>query len=83
MTNSVVNQGAIILGTVDGSIISNEVFIEVGAVVKYSVIMPGVTVGRNAFINKAIVANDLIVPDDMQINVAGEKVLLVHEGVVK
>ena len=83
VTNSVVNQGAIILGTVDGSIISNEVFIEVGAVVKDSVIMPGVTVGRNAFINKAIVANDLIVPDDMQINVAGEKVLLVHEGVVK
>jgi len=83
VTNSIVNQGAIILGQVDGSIISNEVFIEVGAVVKDSVIMPGVTVGRNAYVNKAIVANDLALPNDSRYNEEGEKVLLIHEGVVQ
>jgi glucose-1-phosphate adenylyltransferase len=83
VTNSIVNQGAIILGEVEGSIISNEVFIEVGAVVKDSVIMPGVTVGRNAYVNKAIVANDLELPEHSKYNEAGEKVLLIHEGVVQ
>ncbi len=80
VTNSVVNQGAIILGEVDSSIISNEVFIENGAKVSNSVIMPGVTIGRNVIINKAIVINDIEIADNSVINLAGEKVLLVHKG---
>ena len=43
---SIVNQGAIILGSVEGSIISNEAFVELGAFVKDSVIMPGVVIGK-------------------------------------
>jgi len=61
VTNSVVNQGAIILGEVDHSIISNEVYIENGARVTNSVIMPGVIVGRNVVINKAIVIKSMII----------------------
>lgn len=83
VTNSVVNQGAIILGEVDHSIISNEVFIENGARVTNSVIMPGVNVGRNVVINKAIVINDITIEDDTIINPEGEKVVLVHQGGVK
>jgi ADP-glucose pyrophosphorylase len=45
--------------------------------------MPGVTVGRNAYVNKAIVANDLELPEHSKYNEAGEKVLLIHEGVVQ
>ncbi len=81
--HSIVNQGAIILGSVEGSIISNEAFIENGAFVKDSVIMPGVVIGRNAVINKAIVVNDLVVADDVRINEGGERVVLVHKGGVK
>lgn len=83
VTNSVVNQGAIILGQVDHSIISNEVFIDSGAKVTNSVIMPGVTIGRDAVVNKAIVINDVHVQDESQINLEGEKVVLVHQGGVK
>lgn len=83
VTNSVVNQGAIILGDVDSSIISNEVFIENGARVTDSVIMPGVVVGRNVRIHKAIVINDIEIADDTVINESGDKVVLVHKGGVR
>lgn len=80
---SIVNQGAIILGSVEGSIISNEAFVELGAFVKDSVIMPGVVIGKNAYVNKAIVVDDLVVADDVRINEGGERVVLVHKGGVK
>ena len=82
-TNSGVNQGAIILGEVDHSIISNEVTIESGARITNSVIMPGVTVGSNARINKAIVMSDLQIDENTIINPDGDRVVLVHQGGVK
>ncbi|HZJ89405.1 MAG TPA: glucose-1-phosphate adenylyltransferase [Bacilli bacterium] len=77
--NSIVNQGAIVLGSVEGSIISNEVIIEQGAKITNSVIMPHVTIGEGAEINNAIVINDTVVKKGAKINLNTNKIVLVHE----
>jgi glucose-1-phosphate adenylyltransferase len=64
IVNSMVNQGAIILGHVEHSVIFNEVVIEEGAHVSDSVIMPGVTVKKGARVHTAIVASDVVVAPD-------------------
>lgn len=77
--NSIVNQGAIVLGSVEQSIISNEVIIEQGAKVTNSVIMPHVTIKKGAEINNAIVINDLEIAEGRKINVDSDKIVLVHK----
>lgn len=61
ISDSLVNQGAVILGKVSKSVISNEVTIEKGAVVESSVVMPGATIEKNAVVRNAVIAPDSIV----------------------
>ncbi len=77
--NSIVNQGAIILGHVANSVISNEVIVGQGAKITNSVIMPHVTIGKDVVINNAIVINDLEIEDGRTINENSDKIVLVHK----
>jgi glucose-1-phosphate adenylyltransferase len=54
--DSLVNQGAIIFGTVEHSIIFHDVVIEEGAIVKDSVIMPGAIVKKDVILERTVVA---------------------------
>ncbi len=74
--DSIVNQGAIILGKVNHSVIFNETLIGKGSIITDSVIMPGAQIGQNCRINKAIIGNNAIVPDNTDVNVKGEDVCL-------
>lgn len=67
ISDSLVNQGAVILGKVKKSIISNEVYIEKGAVVENSVVMPGVYIHKNAKVYNAVVAPDSVVFESDQV----------------
>lgn len=75
--NSLINQGAVILGEVERCVISNEVVVAEGAVVKNSVLMPGVKIRANAKVNNAIVAPETTVSQGEEINLNGEEVVLV------
>jgi len=75
--DSIVNQGAIILGEVHHCVIFNEVLIEEGAVVKNAVIMPGAMIGKNAVVDRAIVAGGTSIEENRQVNVNGVKIVLV------
>ena len=55
LINSAVTDGCNIYGTVDHSVLSNSVTVEKGAVVRDSILMPGVTVQAGAFLDKCIV----------------------------
>lgn len=55
VNESIINQGAIVLGEVEKSIISNEVFVGEDAVVRHSVIMPNVVIPEAVNIEYAIV----------------------------
>lgn len=75
--HSIANQGAIILGSVDSCVVSNEVIIEEGAVCTRSVIMAGACIKKGAKIHNCIIAPDTIVKENEKINLAGKDVLLV------
>ncbi len=76
---SLINQGAIVLGKVVHSVISNETLIEEGAEVYNSVIMPGAIIRKGARIYRAIVANNVEVESDRVINENGTKTVLVSK----
>lgn len=75
--NSLINQGAIILGEVERCVISNEVVVAEGAIVKNSVLMPGVKIRANAKVDNAIVAPETTISQGEEINLDGEEVILV------
>lgn len=80
---SIANQGAIILGSVDSCVISNEVIIEEGAQCTRCVIMAGARIKKGAKIHNAIVAPDAIVGEKQEINLGKTDVILVSGGSYK
>lgn len=83
ITDSLVNQGAVVLGKVDHSVISNEVWIEEGAEIKNSVLMTGVTVGKNAKVINALVAPNATILDGEHCGDENQKVVLIANRKVK
>lgn len=55
---SIISEGASIYGTVSHSVLGPSVLVEEGAVVRDSILMRGVKIGKNARIEKAIVAEN-------------------------
>lgn len=75
--NSMVNQGAIIIGKVRHSVISNEALVEEDAEVIDSVLMPGAIVRKGARVYKAIIAPYVEVEENRVVNENGEKPVLI------
>ena len=65
--DSLVNQGALIFGKVNHSVISNEVYIERGAVVENSVVMAGAEICKGAVVRNAVIGPGAFVKNDMKI----------------
>ena len=76
VTDSLVNQGALIYGTVKHSVISNEVYIERGAVVEDSVIMAGAEICKGAVVKKAVIGEGAYVKPDMKIEGKDDEIAL-------
>ena len=53
--NSLVNEGCIVHGKTENSILSNGVYVGKNSIVKDSVIMPNVKIGDNVVIERAII----------------------------
>lgn len=65
--NAMITDGCYVAGKVDHSILSKNVKIGKGSVVKDSIIMPNTVIGENCYIEKAIVGEDAILYDDARI----------------
>ncbi|MGI6644381.1 MAG: glucose-1-phosphate adenylyltransferase [Bacilli bacterium] len=79
VTRSIVNQGAIILGNVNHSVISNEVLIEEDCEIESCVVMPGVTIRRGSKIKNAIIAPDIEIEKRRIENQDGDHIVLIYE----
>lgn len=64
VVRSIVNQGSVINGHVENSVLFTNVIIEEGAVVKDSVIMPNAVIGKNARIERVIIASDIEISEN-------------------
>ncbi|MEY8292505.1 glucose-1-phosphate adenylyltransferase [Carnobacteriaceae bacterium 52-44] len=78
--NAMITDGCYVAGTIDHSILSNNVKIGRGSVVKDSVIMPNTVIGENCYIEKAIIGEDAylydgarLVGEDKNIAVVGNE----------
>ena len=80
---SIANQGAIILGSVDGCVISSDAIIEEEAECTNCVIMTGARVKIGAKIHNAIIAPNVVVNEREEINLNSDKVVLISKGGIK
>lgn len=75
LKNSICNQGAIILGQVNNSLIFNEVEIHGGSSVKYSVVMPNVIIEEGCEIAYAVIGPEQVIK-------AGTKIIGTKDNIV-
>lgn len=67
VSRSIVNEGCIVHGEVERSVLFYGVTIQEGTVIKDSIIMPNVKIGANVSIYKAIIGEGTVIKDGIQI----------------
>lgn len=75
--NSLVTQGCVVNGTVEGSVLFNNVNVGEGAQVVDSVLMPGVLIEEGAVVKKAIIDEGVVVKAGTVVNEEAKEVALV------
>lgn len=78
--NSLITQGCLVNGTVEGSVLFNNVNVGEGAKVIDSVLMPGVLVEEGAEVYKAIVDEGVVIRAKSKINEEAKEVTLVSDN---
>ncbi len=79
VVDSMINQGCKIEGTVIHSVVFGDVKIAKGAVVKNSVLLPGVEIGENATIDHVIINNDVKISANTNLNKGKKTIALISE----
>ncbi|WP_419958235.1 glucose-1-phosphate adenylyltransferase [Psychrobacillus psychrotolerans] len=80
VTQSLVNEGCLVFGNVDHSVLSYNVQVGSGSNVKNSVIMPNVKIGNNVIIEKAIIGSGTIIEDGAIISDTKKGLILIGEN---
>jgi ADP-glucose pyrophosphorylase len=75
--NSIVNQGAVILGDCDACVISSDVLVEKGAKCDHTVIMSGAVIKEGAVVHNAIVGPNAVIEKDEKVTVDSDTIVLV------
>lgn len=70
--NSLINEGCMVFGKVEHSVLFYGVRVGEGSIVKDSVIMPGVKIGKNAVIRKAIIGEGTTIADGCLVGGEGD-----------
>lgn len=84
VTDSFVNDGCVIMGSVNHSVLFQGVTVGKNTVIKNSVLMPDCVIGENVFIENAIVPSGLEIPDGTVIcpDTNSEEILLVTDDII-
>lgn len=85
VTESLVNEGCVVYGTILHSVLFQGVTVGQHSFLKNTVVMPDAVIGNNVYIENAIVPSGLVVPDGMVIRSDKdiEEVILVTEELVE
>lgn len=79
ISNSIVNQGAIILGNIDHCVVSSDVLVSSDSKLTNCVVMSGSQIGAKAVIHNAIIAPNTIIDEGREINVKGDEIVLISK----
>lgn len=66
---SLINEGSVILGEIQSSVLFHGVYVGPGTIVKDSIIMPNVKIGSNVIVNKSIICEGTTLGDYCRIGV--------------
>lgn len=81
---SLVNEGCVIEGKVEKSVLFQGVKVHKGAWIKESVVMPDAVIGNNVVIERAIVPQNITIPDGTVIrSKENEDIILINEDMLK
>ncbi|MDX1807023.1 MAG: glucose-1-phosphate adenylyltransferase [Paenisporosarcina sp.] len=80
VTQSLVNEGCLVFGKVEHSVLSYNVQVGSGSTIKDSVIMPNVKIGNNVIIEKAIIGSGTIIEDGAVIRDSEQGLTLIGEN---
>ncbi|WP_281069395.1 glucose-1-phosphate adenylyltransferase [Paenibacillus shirakamiensis] len=69
IVNSIVNEGCVVYGSVNHSVLFYGIEVGEGSEITDSVIMPNVKIGKNVRIHKAIIQEDMVIEDNTEIGV--------------
>ncbi|MDQ0195196.1 glucose-1-phosphate adenylyltransferase [Paenibacillus wynnii] len=72
VSSCIVNEGCIVHGEVNHSVLFYGVEVGEGSVITDSVIMPKVKIGKNVRIHKAIISENIVIEDNMDIGIERE-----------
>ncbi|MCL6603276.1 MAG: glucose-1-phosphate adenylyltransferase [Paenibacillus sp.] len=72
VSSCIVNEGCIVHGEVNHSVLFYGVEVGEGSVITDSVIMPKVKIGKNVRIHKAIISENMVIEDNMDIGIERE-----------
>ncbi|WP_170242616.1 glucose-1-phosphate adenylyltransferase [Streptococcus suis] len=78
-----IDKGAIIDGAIEHSVISNDVQVNVDAVVKNSVLLPGAIIGEGVELDYVIVAENVKIADGVKLAGEPDNILLIDKNVNK
>ncbi|MCP3762404.1 glucose-1-phosphate adenylyltransferase [Domibacillus sp. A3M-37] len=78
--HSLVNEGCVIDGSIEQSVMFQGVEVEEDTIIKECVVMPNARIGRGSFLERAIVMSDLEVPENTVIRNNSDDILLITES---
>ena len=76
---SLIADGCSVLGSVEKTVLSHKVDVGEGSIVKDSVIMPNVKIGKNVIIEKAMVAEGAVIKDNAVIKSDSDEITVISE----
>lgn len=76
---ALIADGCSVLGTVENTVLSHKVDVGEGSIIRDSVIMPNVTIGKNVLIEKAMIAEGAIINDNVVIKSNTNEISVVSE----
>lgn len=82
---SLINEGCTVKGEIEESVLFQGVTVEEGAIVKETVVMPNAVIGKNSYIEKAIVPSGKSIPEGTVITAKGDydEITLITDDVLK
>ena len=80
LKNSLVCNGCGVFGSLEHSILGVDAIVHDGSVIKDSIILPGADIGRNCRITKAIVNENVVIPDGTVIGSEDDEITVVGKS---
>ncbi|WP_419393542.1 glucose-1-phosphate adenylyltransferase [Cytobacillus praedii] len=76
---SLINEGCIIEGDIERSVLFQGVSVGKGSYIRETVVMPNAHIGQNVFIENAIIPTNMVIPDGIAVRKSDEIILLTDE----